>query len=220
MTLRPLSASQKDWLEKASRECEANVAGASGYLAERGLAPCIETHRLGLVPSNPETENLIQYAGRLAIPYIGPEGRVYEIAFRALGDQDAKYLNTNGMQKRLFNLQALVKADDVISITEGQLDALSLEVAGLHAVGVPGVSNWRPHHSRLFAGFSEVLVWADNDTPGRDFANRLTREMPQARVIMTQLEDVNALLVSEGVEGIHYACGGIGPGAADNPYPF
>ena len=209
MAIRPLSESRKDWLERATAECQANVEGVLLYLAARHLTdPGFNAQfRLGLVPSKPTTEGLAQYAGRLAIPYIGPDENVYEIAFRALGDAEPKYLNTGGVTKRLFNLRALVLADETVSITEGQLDALSLETAGLNAVGVAGVQNWKRHHSRLFAGFREVLVWADNDTPGRDFAERLVREMPQARVISTQSEDVNACLVEEGVEGILRAAG-------------
>lgn len=128
--------------------------------------------------------------------------------FRALDAEEPKYLGVSGLETRLFNLRSLVSAGDHLCITEGEIDAISVEEAGIPAVGVPGVDNWKPHHRRLFEGYSKVLVVGDNDPAGRRFMERVVAEIPCAQpVTLGAAKDLNELLQEEGPDGIRAALG-------------
>lgn len=164
--------------------------------------------RFGSVPDSP-APRLQRYAGRLVIPSTGPDGNVYDVAFRCIRDHDckaedcAKYLFIDGLDKRLYNLRALASAGEVVDITEGQLDAATLVACGLHAVGVSGAHGWKRHHHRLLAGFSRVRVWGDGDPAGREFAKKISHDVASADVMMVPWEyDVNKLYVEQGRDAI------------------
>ena len=183
-------------------------ARGSAYLESRGLLEVATDLRFGVVPDS-TAANLRQYRGRLVIPSIGPSGNVYDVAFRCLFDHDckaadcAKYLFLPGLDKRLYNLQALSTAGTTIEITEGQLDAASLVACGLHAVGVPGVNGWKGHHHRLFQGYDRVRVWGDGDVAGKAFAEKVANSVAGAEVMMVTWEmDVNTTLITQGRDAI------------------
>lgn len=143
------------------------------------------------------------FVGRLAIPYIGPRGNVYGMRFRVLDDSEPKYLGMPGLETRLYNLRALARADDLIVICEGELDALSCSAAGVPAVGVPGVENWKTHHHRLFDGIERIFIAADADTAGKKMRDRLLGEIPWAQpVTLDPGTDMNDLLRKEGPDGV------------------
>ena len=179
------------------------------YVDRRGLAGVAERLRFGTVPAQP-ARNLQQFAGRLVIPSIAPDGNVYDVAFRCLEHEDCKavdcpkYLFLPKMPKRLYNTRALAEADDVIDLTEGQLDAASLEACGLHALGSPGASSWRAYYRRMFQDFARIRLWPDGDESGRKWAAAVTDTLPQAEVMMVPSgQDVNTILTEQGPDGIH-----------------
>lgn len=194
--MQPLSPSQRDSLEKATAEAEGRVAQAETYLKGRGFdLATARLFRLGVGTD-----------GRLTIPAVGPNG-VYSLRSRCIAAHDhegcQKYLGFEGVPVRLFNLRALQEAQDEIHITEGEIDAMTLEVAGLHAIGVPGVNSWKRHHKRMFAGFARVYVWEDGDDAGRGFSRKVTADIQSARhVSMDPNEDVNSTYVQYGKERI------------------
>lgn len=180
----------------------------TGYLHGRGFTDeTIRAYGFGQVTDpSPGHEYL---AGRLVIPYIGPRGNVYNLRFRCLahGDCkaegcDSKYMSLPGYPSRVFNVRSLVNAGDSLDVTEGELDAVTLEVCGLYAVGVPGVENLPSYFGRLVAGFSNVRCWADGDKAGRDLTNRFLRAVPSARAVMMGDMDVNELFVAKGKDAI------------------
>jgi hypothetical protein len=180
------------------------------YLTARGLGSshAIETLRFGLVRS-PRPEHAMM-RDRLAIPYIGPKGNVYDIRFRCIQGHDCKeascpkYLGSDGVETRIYNARSLVAPTDYIFVTEGELDAATLTVCGWPAVGLPGANSWKPHYPRVLAGFSKVVLVADGDDAGRKLASTFRRAMPTSgRVILCgQGEDINSLFVKEGKEGL------------------
>ncbi|MGL4178302.1 MAG: hypothetical protein ACRCSN_19780 [Dermatophilaceae bacterium] len=114
-----------------------------------------------------------------------------------------KYDFISGIDKRLHNTQAVVRAGHVIEITEGQLDADALEFCGLHAVGVPGASAWRPHHRRLFVGFERVRIWGDGDRAGREFAKKVGSDLRNSEsVTLPEGQDPCAILAERGMGAI------------------
>lgn len=147
---------------------------------------------------------------RLAIPYLGPRGNVYNLRFRCLAHDDckaagcnAKYMSLPGFPSRVFNVRAIVGSHAAIHVTEGELDCISLGSAGLPAIGIPGVENLPRHFPRLIAGFTRVVLWADADEAGRDLIKRFQRLIPRVEAVMLpEGQDVNSLLLSEGVDGL------------------
>jgi DNA primase len=149
---------------------------------------------------------------RLAIPFIGPKGNVYDIRFRCISDHDhkdsevrcPKYLGTDGTETRIYNSRALTAPTDYIFVCEGELDAATLTVCGWPAIGLPGANSWKKHYPRLFSGFSKVVLVADGDDAGHKLASTFRRALPSSgRVILCGTgDDVNSVFVREGKEGL------------------
>jgi DNA primase len=202
-----LSAGQRASLTAtAQRYHQALDQSALTYLAERGLADqeVVEAFCLGVVRDPaPGHED---YVGRLCLPYLTPSG-VVALRFRCLRSHDhsaercPKYLDLPEQEARLFNVKALREASDVIYVTEGELDAISATVVGFPAVGVSGATKWQPHWSRNLEDFEEVVVLADGDDPGRNFAKMVRQKVERVRVVqMPAGSDVNDFLVTKGVD--------------------
>lgn len=176
------------------------------YLAGRGIpAELARKFRLGGVPGDlPEWQ---QYEGMLCVPYMTPSGPV-AVKFRAVGSRT--YLNPLGQNARLYNVGDLHKTGNKIAVCEGELDTVIMSgVAGVPAVGVAGVNNWEPHFARVLEGYDDVVVVGDNDVKdpernhGREFANRLVKAMPQARMVLPPAGlDVNELFLTQGADAV------------------
>jgi DNA primase len=153
-------------------------------------------------------------AGRLAIPFIGPRGNVYDIRFRCIEDHDhkdsevrcPKYLGSDGVETRMFNTRALLAPTDYIFVCEGELDAATLTACGWPAVGIPGAHAWKLHYSRMLAGFSRVILVADADEAGKKLAVKFRKALPSSgSVILCKYEnarDVNEVFVQYGKDGL------------------
>lgn len=147
----------------------------------------------------------------LAIPYLRRHGSSPEFAvsirFRCLQTHEhqghGKYNTEPGDQGRLYNTQALTRPEEWVVITEGELDALTVEVCEIPAVGVPGATQWKPHFARAFAGYDTVYILTDGDEAGHKFGRAVADTLPNARIIpMPDGHDVNSLYVAEGKESI------------------
>lgn len=213
--LAPSSPSLKKLLASATTEYEAQGREDPrfrAYLEERGLLHGSDVLRLGVVRSPLKGHD--RYAGRLAIPSIGPSGGVYDIRYRCLEHAEEghdsgcpKYLGSDGVRTRPYNTRALVSPTDYLFITEGELDAATLTVCGWPAMGIPGASAWKPHYVRMVANFSQVVVIGDGDTAGRRFATDVSRAITDARmVVMPEGTDVNSCFTSE--QGRQYSNNG------------
>lgn len=186
----------------------------------RGLSKdSARSFQIGVVTDPPKP--LEKYVGRLAIPYLTPAG-VTAIRFRSLDGSEPKYLGLQGIPSaRLFNVAALRCREDYVCITEGELDAVAASQAGLPAVGVAGVSNWRPFFRHCLAEFQRVYILQDTDKPqrktdcqecppsgclghtppGQKFAEAVAAEVPGARIITIPGppgSDVNSFLSEHG----------------------
>lgn len=169
------------------------------WLGNRGITQeTARKFRLGYVPQNHDSEP--RYLDRISIPYLRPAG-VVEIKYRLVGDDERpKYVNRPGAETKLFNTDAAFTAADSIIITEGELDAIILDQIGLPAIGVPGVNNFKPHFDRIFEDFDRVLVYADGDKPGHDFADELQSRLGATPVHMPDGMDVNDVYLNGGRE--------------------
>lgn len=208
--MQRLSESQRQSLREATVRYHRSLpdSPAAEYLGSRGLmGPSViektDQFRLGFVAEPlPGHE---PYRGMLAIPYLRYSREfgwgVVSIRFRKLGEVEdgAKYLTVAGDRPRLFNTNALLRRSATIAITEGELDAITAELCGVPAVGVPGTQMWKPHHVEPFLGYRSVFVLADGDDPGREFAYKVAHSLPNGKVVLTpEGQDVNSLVIQEG----------------------
>lgn len=198
-----LSGSRKEYLTKAAKHYHNALPEAEAYLEGRGLTLEQATKvRLGVV-QEPLTGHE-QYVGRLAIPYLTRSG-VVDIRFRSMDSSEPKYLGLPGATTHLYNVSAFFRAAGTIAICEGEIDAMTLDLAvGIPAVGVPGVNNWKAHYSRLLQDFDKVFLFADGDNAGSDFGKFLAKELSNLTVVsMPDSEDVNSMYRKNGAEYFH-----------------
>lgn len=157
---------------------------------------------LGYVPHGEE------YAGRMSIPYSTPSG-VVQIKYRCAnlqhgdhkGDSCPKYLYEAGCGMHLWNARVLINAVDTVVVTEGELDAITVQAyTGVPAVAYPGTKTWdaQAHFRLCFEGISEVVVVADGDKPGRESARRVAESIgSHARVVdLGDGEDSNSFITT------------------------
>lgn len=203
--MKPLQPSVRESLELAARTFHEALAGGPGerYLEERVIDPLTaETFRLGYV-ATADIPGFERFVGRLAIPNICAAGHVVGFKFRALDGSEPKY---DGLElpSRLFNLQALNEAEDCIWVTEGEIDAISLNQLGAPAVAVPGAHNWKAHHARILEGFDRVVLVRDDDDAGADLAKKMgATDLPLLTVRPPRPhKDVNAALAAGDVESL------------------
>jgi DNA primase len=208
--METLDASLMTWMtETADRYADAMPGTpAASYLQSRGIdLEVARQFRLGYV-AEPGTGHE-PYRGMLCIPYVTVRG-VNGYKFRRLNNDGTRYLCPTGSRTHIYNVTALLKYTPTIVICEGELDAVTVHgVCGIPAVGVPGVSNWKRHFSRLFDGVHRILVLGDNDekadgsNPGQDFAKRVCEELPHAvNVLLPPGMDANQMVVSHGADSL------------------
>jgi DNA primase len=111
----------------------------------------------------------------------------------------------------MFNVVDLHTNSRIIAICEGELDTLIMSaLVGVPAVGVAGVSQWKPHFPKMFEGFDRVVIFADNDikedgrNPGMELAKRIKEDIDDAVVIqLPDNKDVNQVFLEEGKEWLY-----------------
>lgn len=194
-----LSAERRTQLTLKARALTANLNGrAEAYLASRGITrEAAGVFMLGVADRG-------EFAGRLSIPYLTPGG-VVAIKYRAMDGSAPKYLNESGCGIHLYNAQVLIHAADRVVLTEGEMDAITVQAyTGLPAVAYPGVDTWgKERHWRLcFQDAAEVVVVADGDKPGRDAAKRVADSIgSHARVVNmpgNEGMDANQFIAEQG----------------------
>lgn len=207
--MQTLSTAQRQYFEKAVTQYQSDLAGdtsAQAYLTGRGIGPqAAATYRLGVV-RNPLVGHEGR-AGRLCIPYLTPAGPV-NFSFRCLRDhvcKDAgcpKYLPIEGMERNLYNVAALKADSSFVCITEGELDALTLSMCGLPAVGIPGVKHWKKWWPRCLEDFDVIYAFGDGDEAGGKLNSFLAKEAKARPISMPKGMDVNALYLDGGADAL------------------
>lgn len=151
------------------------------------------------------------YRGMMAVPYLRPswDGELFvaSIRFRCLEDHEhqghGKYNTEAGDRPRMYNTQALLESNDIIAICEGEIDAITAELCGIPAVGVPGAQLWKNHFRDPFLGYETVYILADGDDAGRAFASTVKKDLPNAKHIpMPPGMDVNSVVVQQGAKAL------------------
>lgn len=197
-----LSNSHRQFLLQATHQYASQIHLATEYLLTRNLS-VEEAQRFHLGVVKDALPGHEQYYNRLAIPYITPSG-VVDIRFRAMDNSDPKYMGMPGAKTTMFNASVVLTANDYICVTEGEFDAITVNAKTKHpAVGIPGANNWKPYYTRILDDFDTVIVLADGDAPGLEFAKKISRELGNVNIIqMPEGHDVNSIVMKEGVEYI------------------
>lgn len=197
LTLR-LSSSQRQYLQRATQQYAAAVDQASGYLETRGLSvEEVGRFLLGVV-TNPLPGHEA-FINRLAIPYMTASG-VVDIRFRAMNGEEPKYMGMQGAKTTIYNTPAFFTDSKYICITEGEIDCLTMSVKTKHpTIGIPGANSWKPHYSKILDDYETVIVLADGDNAGSEFAKKIAREVPGTKILgLPEGEDVNSIFVQQG----------------------
>lgn len=179
------------------------------YLVSRGFTKELANqHLLGTVPADCDPAHA-QFIGWLSIPYRVVNG-VTGFKFRRIDNEPGpKYMAPLHQPARLFNAVAIAQQSDTIAICEGELDTCIANQI-LPSVGIPGAKAWRPHFSRIFAGYRTVYILADNDdkgdgsaNPGMELAEKVLAEVEQAQLVtLPPKSDVNSVYIAEGISGL------------------
>ena len=211
-SLKPSDVRKQSLRKAASRYME-NVALADSYLRDRGISEATANALALGVVVDPEPGHELM-VGRLAIPYITRSG-IVDMKFRCLQHEDCKnegcvkYLCLTGSQPHLYNVNAFFVDSPVIGLTEGEFDAgVSHYEVGIPSVGCPGAQAWQPHFARCFVGYETIILFADGDTAGREFAKRVVEDLPPLTVVnLPEKQDVTTVFLSEGAEGLRCRAG-------------
>jgi len=148
--------------------------------------------------------------GRLSIPYITDAGTV-NMTFRCIQDHDckteskhSKYMKWAKLEGNLYHARSLVAAGEWVAVAEGEIDALTLNISGIPAVGIAGVDSWQEFWPLIFDDFSRVYFFEDGDDAGKKLGDRMLHEIssPVIRIKMPRGEDVNSIYVKQGREAL------------------
>lgn len=203
-------------LESAQRYAANLSDEAVRYLEGRGISREVaESFSLGtIVEPHVGHEG---HEGWLSIPYLTALGHCVGFKFRRLDDGKPKYGSPLGQKSHLYNVSDVTIDSGTIVVCEGELDAIVLSgVCDIPAVGVPGVTAWKPHFARLFTGYDTVYIVGDNDVkedgtnPGAEFARRVAGELVNGQIVqLPPGMDINDLYLAQGPEGINNLLGGV-----------
>ena len=194
-----LSLAQRNSLEQATQTYTAHLPQALAYLEGRGITEqTARTYRLGYVAPTQALLGDEQFSGRLAIPFLATGG-VVSMRFRSIDGREPKYLSRQGDQTTLFSVTSLMEDVKQMVITEGEVDAMTLNQCGIPSVGVTGAKAWKSHYRLLFQDYDRVLIACDGDQAGREFGKQVAEYINGAiPVVMPDGEDVNSVYVKNG----------------------
>lgn len=208
MTTKALSKELRRSLERHTLQYSRNIRSAEEWLKGRGISLAVaDSYGLGVVDSPPPGYDGLY--GRLSIPYLTDAGPV-NMTFRCMKDHGGekckafgheKYYTWKGLETNLYGVQCVDWADDWIVLCEGELDALTWQMAGVPALGFSGVKKWRNHWKLNFEDFSTIYVASDADKAGDEMWKSVSDRIPfSKRLRYPDGEDANSTFVKYGPE--------------------
>lgn len=151
---------------------------------------------------NPETLDLYKIGERgdvIVFPFLTPEGELVLAKERQAVDGAKPKPTTAGCEPILFGWQAIPENAREVTITEGEIDALSMCDYGYPALSVPfgggkgAKQQWIENEYDRLSRFDTIYLAMDSDTEGQlaveEIAGRLGRH--RVRVVALPLKDAN-----------------------------
>jgi len=175
---------------------------AEEYLKLRKISP--ETLKKRSVGSDDK--------GNIIFPYY-ENGQVVMIKFRParkLAPGERKAWREEGGKPVLWGMEICDPSKPLL-ITEGEIDALSLEEAGIpNAVSVPSGAEdltWVENCWDFLEQFKEIILFGDNDEPGQEMVRKLIPKLGEYRcsIVDHEFKDANELLYRKGPEAVREA---------------
>ena len=197
----------KSLKEAALRYAQELSPEALVVLAERGISEQVASRfHLGTVTDPINGHEM--YEGWISIPYMTALDMCVGYKFRRLDDGKPKYGSPTGQKAHLYNVTDTTILSPYIVVCEGELDTvITSGVLGIPAVGVPGVTAWKPHFARLFGGYDTVYIIGDNDVkedgtnPGAEFAKRVASEIINSQIVtLPPGMDINDYYLAHGAD--------------------
>lgn len=187
-------------------------SGALGFLTKRGLTPEV----IGRNQISATTVYMPQVEGEveaIAFPFV-KNGEVVNVKYR---DNAKNFRQEKDAEKTFF------KYDDIdpkcTIITEGEMDALSLEVVGFrNAISVPDGAP-TPDAKSLENKFTflddpyidsidKIILAVDNDSPGKRLEEELSRRLGRERcwrvIWPADCKDANDVLIKHGADVLRH----------------
>ena len=173
---------------------------AEQYLTARGLGEGAEKWLPGYVGDSVEVGHE-KYRSHLVIPYLRPAGIKFisTVRFRCIRDEcvkdsdgvfhflkgqkeqhgtHSKYMSLPADTPRLYNTSALITPSPYVAIAEGEFSAWAVELDGIPCPALQGVSAWKEHFTRAFAGYEKVFLLGDGDEAGQKMNEKLSSLLP------------------------------------------
>lgn len=205
-----LSKEQRQYLERAWEAYSPHLGDAAEWLEGRGIGLEFAASRgLGVVRDPLPGHEPAR--GYLAIPYLTRVGPV-NFNFRCTQDHDckaipyhSKYWKRKGSPTNLYGVLSLSQAEDWIVVTEGEIDALTWQQAGVPALAVPGAKYWKEHWANLLEDFSRVYLAEDGDDAGGNLWIAMSERIDQSNTMVVRMrmpdgEDSNSMYLKHGKE--------------------
>lgn len=134
----------------------------------------------------------------LVIPYFS-DGKAVLVKYRSI-DGRKRFERVAGCPSPLFNLDALDGEFKRVFVTEGELDAISMEAMGFTpAVSLPsGAGSITQEHAAWLERFDEVYVCTDMDENGNEAASKIAKRLGSFRCyrVKLPLKDANECLAA------------------------
>lgn len=106
---------------------------------------------------------------RITIPVYNKDGRFLFNKYRMLKNPDRKYSYDKGASVSLFGIDKVKEKEELLFITEGEMDALSLVSLGIKAISTTGgAGSWRTEFSEILNELKvqKVVLCYDRDDAG------------------------------------------------------
>ena len=175
-----------DYIKRAEDSMRQNPAGYQWLADIRGITP--ETARrfnLGYIQNIPTCKENWADKGWIVFPYVDDDDVVL-LKYRSIVEKD--FRREPGMKTTLYNLPA-IDAFEPLFVVEGEIDALTMEQAGFHAVSLPAATN--PKHTTVVSPemkdrimqAGSVILAGDNDPTGLGTMDRLYAELSDGKTV-------------------------------------
>lgn len=94
---------------------------------------------------------------------------------------DGKFTHGKGdVAGELYNIRAIpdaIKKGKTVFYVEGEKDVETMKSLGLIAVTAGGTGDWKSSFAKYFIGVHDLVIISDNDAPGEDLANNVSRDL-------------------------------------------